>query len=102
MNIFKLHCSAQFCVSLAYALLVLRSSNILLCNIYSNSITGKKVNVTKEDGKLELENINELVTYTYESNWWLGCVLLANHDMEDVKVFSIFMDHLHFFFFAIY
>ena len=46
MNIFKLHCSAQFCVSLAYALLVvlyffillfLKSENMLInISIYDN------------------------------------------------------------------
>ena len=31
MNIFKLHCSAQFCVSLAYAHLVFLPIRVLIC-----------------------------------------------------------------------
>ena len=73
MNIFKLHCSAQFCVSLAYALLVyyyVLFYNISTKETISNKICKslKSVNFNKADNIYNLFQALETLAYKISNN----------------------------------
>ena len=46
-----------------------------MTRIYSFSSDTKKDRVTKLPGDLELDEVSGFVTCSYNSQWWLGCVL---------------------------
>ena len=51
------------------------SKDTLRTRIYSSSIITREDRVTVLPGDLELEEVPEFVTCSYNSEWWLGCVL---------------------------
>ena len=60
------------------------SKDTLRTRIYSSSIITREDRVTKLPGDLELEEISGFVTCSYNSEWWLGCVLETH--TEEVQV----------------
>ena len=60
------------------------SKDTLRTRIYSSSIITRKDRVTKLPGDLELEEVSGFVTCSYNSEWWLGCVLETH--TEEVQV----------------
>ena len=60
------------------------SKDTLRTRIYSSSIITREDRVTKLPGDLELEEVSGFVTCSYNSEWWLGCVLETH--TEEVQV----------------
>ena len=63
---------------------ILISKDTLRTRIYSSSTITREDRVTKLPGDLELEEVSGFVTCSYNSQWWLGCVLETH--TEEVQI----------------
>ena len=62
------------------------SKDTLMTRIYSFSSDTKKDRVTKLPGDLELDKVSGFVTCSYNSQWWLGCVLETYSETVEISL----------------